>query len=98
MHAAADLIGFEALLKFIAAWMAHGDADTTLPISGGIAARDYAIAANHCTTTSQPIEPSPCVSYSGCDAGYPVVWCEHTGGHMVPSFASAAIATFFQQF
>ena len=56
------------------------------------------IGVNHCTTTSQPIEPSPCVEYTGCDAGYPVIWCEHTGGHTVPSFDSAAIGTFFQRF
>jgi predicted esterase len=82
----------------VAAHVIHGSADATLNISGGIAARDYFITTNHCTTTSQPLEPSPCVEYSGCDAGYPVVWCEHTGGHTVPSFASAAIATFFQRF
>jgi len=82
----------------VAAHMTHGSMDTTLEISGGITARDYLIGINHCTTTTQPIEPSPCVQYTGCDAGYPVVWCEHTGGHTVPSFASAAIGTFFQQF
>jgi poly(3-hydroxybutyrate) depolymerase len=82
----------------VAAHVTHGSADSTLNISGGIAARDYLIRTNHCTTTTQPIDPSPCVAYQGCDAGYPVVWCQHTGGHTVPSFASAAIATFFQQF
>jgi poly(3-hydroxybutyrate) depolymerase len=82
----------------VAAHMTHGSADTTLEISGGITARDYLIATNNCTMTSQPIEPSPCVEYTGCDAGYPVIWCEHTGGHNVPSFASAAIATFFERF
>jgi poly(3-hydroxybutyrate) depolymerase len=82
----------------VAAIMTHGSADTTLEISGGITARDYLIKTNHCTMTSAPVDPSPCVAYSGCDAGYPVVWCEHTGGHTVPSFASAAIGTFFQQF
>jgi poly(3-hydroxybutyrate) depolymerase len=82
----------------VAAHMTHGAADTTLDISGGIAARDYLLEANHCTMTTEPIEPSPCVEYTGCDEGFPVVWCEHDGGHNVPSFASAAIATFFQRF
>jgi poly(3-hydroxybutyrate) depolymerase len=82
----------------VAAHITHGSADTTLNISGGIAARDYLIGTNHCTTASQPVDPSPCVEYTGCDAGYPVVWCQHTGGHTVPSFASAAIAAFFQRF
>jgi poly(3-hydroxybutyrate) depolymerase len=82
----------------VAAHMTHGSADTTLDISGGITARDYLIDTNHCTTTSQPIDPSPCVEYTGCDEGYPVVWCEHTGGHTVPDFASEAIAAFFERF
>lgn len=82
----------------VAAHVTHGSADDTVDIASGIAARDYFIATNHCTTVTQAIEPSPCVEYTGCDAGYPVVWCEHTGGHTVPSFASAAIATFFQRF
>ena len=82
----------------LAAHITHGSADTTVDISSGITVRDWLIGVNHCTTTSQPIEPSPCVEYTGCDAGYPVIWCEHTGGHTVPSFASAAIGTFFQRF
>jgi polyhydroxybutyrate depolymerase len=82
----------------LAAHITHGTADTTVEIASGIAVRDWLISVNHCTTTSQPIEPSPCVEYTGCDAGYPVIWCEHTGGHTVPSFASAAIGTFFQRF
>jgi polyhydroxybutyrate depolymerase len=82
----------------LAAHITHGSADTTVDISSGITVRDWLIGVNHCTTTSQPIEPSPCVEYTGCDAGYPVIWCEHTGGHTVPSFDSAAIGTFFQRF
>jgi polyhydroxybutyrate depolymerase len=82
----------------VAGILIHGSADTTLPPSGGAAARDYLIETNHCTMTSQAAEPSPCVAYEGCDSGYPVVWCEHTGGHNVPSFASEAIGNFFLQF
>jgi polyhydroxybutyrate depolymerase len=82
----------------VAAHITHGTADTTVAISGGTSVRDWLIGVNHCTTTSQPVEPSPCVEYTGCDSGYPVVWCEHTGGHTVPSFAGPAIATFFQRF
>lgn len=82
----------------VAAHVTHGSADDTVDIASGITARDYFIATNHCTTVTQAVEPSPCVEYTGCDAGYPVVWCEHTGGHTVPSFDAAAIATFFQRF
>ncbi len=63
-----------------------------------MAARDYLLETNHCTMTSAAVEPSPCVEYSGCDDGYPVIWCEHPGGQTVPDFASAAIADFFQRF
>jgi hypothetical protein len=42
--------------------------------------------------------PMPCVSYSGCDPGYPVAWCEFDGGHTVPPFAAEAIFKFFSQF
>jgi polyhydroxybutyrate depolymerase len=90
--------GRSCLEQPVAGILIHGSADTTLEISGGAAARDYLIETNHCTTTTQASDPSPCVTYDGCDAGYPVVWCEHTGGHNVPSFASAAIGKFFLQF
>jgi polyhydroxybutyrate depolymerase len=90
--------GRSCLEQPVAGILIHGSADSTLEISGGAAARDYLIETNHCTMTTQASDPSPCVTYDGCDAGYPVVWCEHTGGHNVPSFASDAIAQFFLQF
>jgi polyhydroxybutyrate depolymerase len=83
----------------IAAWITHGDADTTVDISGDETARDQFLADNHCGTTTTAVTPSPCVSYGGCDSGYPVVWCEVAGeGHTIPSFAASGIANFFAQF
>lgn len=83
----------------IAAWMTHGDADTTLSFTSGESARDRIVALNHCGSTTHAVDPSPCVQYDGCDAGYPVVWCPVAGGgHAIPSFAAGAISTFFQQF
>ena len=77
----------------VAAWATHGDADTALPIT------DSFVKNNGCTTTTQPVDPSPCVAYQGCAEGYPVVWCERQGdGHTIPSFAATAIANFFKQF
>ena len=62
-------------------------------------ARDAYLKLNHCMNTSQPVDPSPCVAYDGCDAGYPVVWCSVAGqGHAISSYASGAIAKFFKQF
>jgi polyhydroxybutyrate depolymerase len=83
----------------IAAWITHGTADTTVDISGDETARDQFLADNHCGTTSAAVDPSPCMSYDGCDGGYPVVWCPVDGeGHTIPSFAASAIATFLGQF
>ena len=83
----------------IAAWITHGTADTTVDISGDETARDQFLADNHCGTTSTAVDPSPCMSYDGCDSGYPVVWCPVDGeGHTIPSFAAAAIASFLGQF
>jgi poly(3-hydroxybutyrate) depolymerase len=83
----------------IAAWMTHGTADMTVAITGGEAARDQVLKDNGCGATTQPVEPSPCISYQGCTSGYPVVWCPVADeGHTIPTFAPSAIATFFEQF
>lgn len=83
----------------VAAISIHGTEDTSIPISSGEAFRDYLLGTNHCGGTSTPVTPSPCVAYDGCDAGYPVTWCERVGdGHNIPDFASQAIWDFFSQF
>jgi poly(3-hydroxybutyrate) depolymerase len=82
----------------VAAWMSHGNQDTTVPFASGQASRDYWVAANHCQTTTAPVTPGTCVAYQGCDAGFPVTWCEFDGGHTIPSFASEGIWGFLSQF
>ncbi len=82
----------------VAAWIAHGDQDSTVSLGSGEGSRDYWVSSNHCTTTTMPTEPSPCVAYQGCDAGLPVHWCVFPGGHTQPSFGSSAIWNFFSQF
>ena len=83
----------------VAIWATHGDADTALPISLAQPMINALVEYNGCTTMTKPVEPSPCVEYQGCMTGYPVVWCVRPGdGHAIPSFAAAAIATFFQKF
>ena len=82
----------------VATWGAHGSRDTFVPTADGRAARDKILKQNHCGTQTVPIDPSPCVSYQGCDDGYPVTWCEWDGEHAIPSFGSSAIAAFFKQF
>ncbi len=81
----------------VAVWIAHGATDEIVPTSEGRAARDYWARQNGCDTgASTPVEPSPCVSYTGCDAGYPVHYCEYSGGHNIPSFAAQAVWDFFK--
>lgn len=82
----------------IAMWGAHGDNDTVVPLENGESARDVFLERNHCQTDAVPVDPSPCVSYQGCDAGYPVVWCEFSGGHTLPSDSGQSIWDFFSQF
>jgi poly(3-hydroxybutyrate) depolymerase len=82
----------------VAAWMSHGQSDTTVPFASGQASRDHWVMANGCQTSSKPTDPSPCVTYDGCMAGYPVTWCEFPGTHQQPSFGPDAIWKFFSQF
>ena len=82
----------------VAAIIIHGTVDSAVPISGGQQFRDYLLGTNNCDATSTPVNPSPCVAYQGCDAGYPVSWREFDGDHTVPDFASQAIWDFFSQF
>ena len=82
----------------VAMWGSHGLNDTVVPIADGRSALAKILQQNHCGTTTVPIDPSPCVSYQGCDAGYPVTWCEWDGPHNVPSFGTSAITAFFKSF
>jgi len=82
----------------VAVWMSHGTSDNVVPIEDGRTALDVFLGKNGCSDQTSPVEPSPCVAYQGCAAGYPVHFCEFDGGHTSPSFASSAIWSFFSQF
>ena len=83
----------------VAALLVHGSADETVSIDMGMESRDYWLEANGCSTSTTPLEPTEyCVEYSGCAADYPVVWCEHEGGHTIPDFAAQSVWDFFQRF
>jgi polyhydroxybutyrate depolymerase len=82
----------------VAVWSSHGNQDTTVPYSAGVASRDHWVAANHCGSQTLAVGPGTCVEYQGCDPGYPVDWCEFDGGHTIPSFASQGIWSFLSRF
>ncbi len=84
----------------VAVWIAHGDNDETVDYTtGGVATRDFWLARNACSTSdSTPAMPEQCVSYAGCAADLPVLWCVHHDGHNWPSFAGTAIWSFFSSF
>jgi len=85
--------------KPMAAWIAHGIYDDFVNYSTvGIEAKNYYVAANHCSNNTVPRDPSPCVEYQNCDAGHPVVWCPFFGHHGTPDFAPWAIWNFFNRF
>jgi poly(3-hydroxybutyrate) depolymerase len=80
----------------LAVWISQGNVGTTL--GPGRANRDFWIQRNHCDASlSTPVDPSPrCVSYAGCDAGFPVHYCEYDGDIDLPSFAAKGVWAFFR--
>ncbi|MDF3065364.1 MAG: hypothetical protein K0R38_965 [Polyangiaceae bacterium] len=83
----------------VAAVIIHGKNDTEVGPENGPKTRDFYAALNHCGATTTPVEGysdalSNCVAYQGCDANYPVYWCQHTDptygntNHGWPKFAA----------
>ncbi len=77
----------------VAAFLACGDTDSLLSQSEG--SRDHWASVDGCGSSTSSVTPSPCVAYSGCASGYPVVWCPFTGGHTVQSWEAPAVMRFF---
>lgn len=79
----------------------HGPADTEVPISRGWHVRDQFLAENGCGPRTAATGIERCVQYADCHPGFPLWWCQHdeptygNTNHGWPSFASRAIATFF---
>lgn len=79
----------------LAAWIAHGTVDPTVPIAVGMASRNRWRDENGCSDTTGPVSPSPCEAYDGCGSATPLTWCAHFGGHEWPAFAAEGIWGFF---
>ena len=72
----------------------HGSADTAVPLRSGQYSRDYWLYRDfYAGATPTAVVPAPCVSYPGTVV--PVLWCQHSGGHIWPTWAGAAITNFF---
>ncbi|HEX7597085.1 MAG TPA: hypothetical protein VF518_02660, partial [Polyangia bacterium] len=80
----------------VAVMIIHGTADTNALFKYAQWEANYWTKAEGCTSTSTTTNlASPyqgCVAYQGCRV--PVDFCQHTGGHMVPSTAAANIWAF----
>ncbi len=83
----------------VAAVIIHGKNDNVVGPENGPKTRDFYAALNHCGTMTTPVEGftdalSNCVAFQGCDASYPVYWCQHTDpeygntNHGWPKFAA----------
>ncbi|WP_250213462.1 lectin [Acrocarpospora catenulata] len=86
VYSGAQLSGCSGGTGPIAYLGAHGNSDGVLGISGGRSLRDRFVGNNGCTPQNPP-EPAvnsrthTVTNYSGCRAGYPVVWIAFDGGH-----------------
>jgi polyhydroxybutyrate depolymerase len=59
----------------------HDEDDNDNQIEDSERARDRQLTQNMCDEAAapMPVDPSPCVLYQGCLAGYPVQWCPTMG-------------------
>ncbi|MFC1414796.1 ricin-type beta-trefoil lectin domain protein [Streptacidiphilus sp. N1-12] len=87
VYSGANLSGCSGGTQPVAYMGLHGIRDNTLPIANGRALRDTFVRNNGCTPQNPP-EPAYgslthiITTYSGCKAGYPVVWAAFDGaGH-----------------
>lgn len=68
----------------VAALQVQGETDGNVPLSEGTKARDHWRRVNGCQTSSKAFAPSPCITYDGCQAGKPEIWCQIPGlGHQI---------------
>lgn len=68
-------------VESVAALLVHDQNDTSVDVSMGEAIRDNYLERNGCDVgaATTPTDHAPCEAYSGCTAGYPVVWCQTSG-------------------
>jgi poly(3-hydroxybutyrate) depolymerase len=84
----------------VAVWITHGMDDDSVAFSRGEASRDFWASENNCSDMTVQGDPEQCQNYTGCDEGFPVIWCPHDndGGHQHPSFGREAVRQFLASF
>ncbi len=93
----------------VASVVIHGKNDNVVGPENGPKTRDFYAALNHCGTMTMPVTGytdtlSNCVEYQGCDANYPVFWCQHTDpnysntNHGWPAFAPKFLFALFSKY
>src|SRR6188768_1220599 len=93
----------------VTAVVIHGKNDNVVTPANGPKTRDFYAALNHCSMTTMPVSGytdtlSNCVMYQGCDAGFPVYWCNHTDpnysgtNHGWPAFANKFLWALFSSY
>ncbi|MFD5831431.1 cellulose binding domain-containing protein [Lentzea sp. NPDC060358] len=86
VYSGAQLSGCDGGTQPVAYLGIHGVSDNVLSIGQGRGLRDKFVRNNGCTAQNAP-EPAAgsrrhiITAYSGCRAGYPVVWAAFDGGH-----------------
>ena len=79
----------------VAAWISVGGGDLEGHVWGAQQARDMWATKNGCAAMgTMPTSPSPCVARAGCPAAYPVVYCQHGGGHPPPGYVGPGVSEF----
>ena len=93
----------------VTAVVIHGKNDNVVGPANGPKTRDFYAALNHCSTDTMQVPGysdtlSNCVMYQGCDAGFPVYWCNHTDpnynntNHGWPAFAHKFLWELFSSY
>ena len=87
----------------------QGKNDNVVGPANGPKTRDFYAAVNHCGSMTTPVQGytdtlSNCVQFQGCDANYPVYWCNHTDpnysntNHGWPTFAPKFVWAIFSAY
>jgi hypothetical protein len=78
-----------------AVWLLQSTSDPMM-LGAGRANRDFWAGRNSCDgRMPMPVAPAPCVAFAGCDARFPVHYCEYDGDQL-PGFAVSGAWDFFK--